>query len=132
MSTTLVYNLLDDFFFFFFFSSRRRHTRCALVTGVQTCALPSSLLVQEIQGCPFRPRCDWAIDKCATDHPPLEEKEPAHFARCWRNPQVDEKTRIPARSAERSVGKEWVRTCRSRWARYHVKKQKNNNRMGTQ
>src|SRR3546814_4598992 len=26
--------------FSFFFSSRRRHTRCALVTGVQTCALP--------------------------------------------------------------------------------------------
>src|SRR3546814_7512267 len=26
--------------FFFFFSSRRLHTRCALVTGVQTCALP--------------------------------------------------------------------------------------------
>src|SRR3546814_6883089 len=25
---------------FFFYSSRRRHTRCALVTGVQTCALP--------------------------------------------------------------------------------------------
>src|SRR3546814_3622268 len=28
--------------FFFIFSSRRRHTRCALVTGVQTCALPIS------------------------------------------------------------------------------------------
>src|SRR3546814_10113880 len=28
--------------FLFFFSSRRRHTRCALVTGVQTCALPIS------------------------------------------------------------------------------------------
>src|SRR3546814_7875354 len=27
-------------FWFFFFSSRSRHTRCALVTGVQTCALP--------------------------------------------------------------------------------------------
>src|SRR3546814_20610597 len=27
-------------FYDFFFSSRRRHTRCALVTGVQTCALP--------------------------------------------------------------------------------------------
>src|SRR3546814_6331241 len=27
-------------FYMFFFSSRRRHTRCALVTGVQTCALP--------------------------------------------------------------------------------------------
>src|SRR3546814_4462793 len=33
--------MCDAFFvFFFFFSSRRRHTRCALVTGVQTCALP--------------------------------------------------------------------------------------------
>src|SRR3546814_5319734 len=30
------------FFVVFFFSSRRRHTRCALVTGVQTCALPIS------------------------------------------------------------------------------------------
>src|SRR3546814_456394 len=30
---------------FFFFSSRRRHTRCALVTGVQTCALPISITV---------------------------------------------------------------------------------------
>src|SRR3546814_4178383 len=30
---------------FFFFSSRRRHTRCALVTGVQTCALPICALV---------------------------------------------------------------------------------------
>src|SRR3546814_1503608 len=29
---------------FFFFSSRRRHTRCALVTGVQTCALPILML----------------------------------------------------------------------------------------
>src|SRR3546814_5059785 len=29
-----------DCVFYFFFSSRRRHTRCALVTGVQTCALP--------------------------------------------------------------------------------------------
>src|SRR3546814_4371072 len=29
-----------DFALVFFFSSRRRHTRCALVTGVQTCALP--------------------------------------------------------------------------------------------
>src|SRR3546814_3126521 len=28
------------FFFYFVFSSRRRHTICALVTGVQTCALP--------------------------------------------------------------------------------------------
>src|SRR3546814_5561333 len=32
-------------FIFFFFSSRRRHTRCALVTGVQTCALPICFFV---------------------------------------------------------------------------------------
>src|SRR3546814_2966722 len=35
----ILYNILYQFFFF---SSRRRHTRCALVTGVQTCALPIS------------------------------------------------------------------------------------------
>src|SRR3546814_5494462 len=34
--------LLLLLFIFFFFSSRRRQTRCALVTGVQTCALPIS------------------------------------------------------------------------------------------
>src|SRR3546814_1470263 len=33
-------------FLFFFFSSRRRHTSCALVTGVQTCALPILLWVK--------------------------------------------------------------------------------------
>src|SRR3546814_9759388 len=32
--------LFDCMVVYFFFSSRRRHTRCALVTGVQTCALP--------------------------------------------------------------------------------------------
>src|SRR3546814_6307441 len=32
--------IVSCFIFFVFFSSRRRHTRCALVTGVQTCALP--------------------------------------------------------------------------------------------
>src|SRR3546814_8781402 len=35
-------NWSDVFILVFFFSSRRRHTRCALVTGVQTCALPIS------------------------------------------------------------------------------------------
>src|SRR3546814_1043693 len=34
---------------FFFFSSRRRHTRCALVTGVQTCALPIYGLSQALR-----------------------------------------------------------------------------------
>src|SRR3546814_1101218 len=34
----------------FLFSSRRRHTRCALVTGVQTCALPIWLVGTDGQG----------------------------------------------------------------------------------
>src|SRR3546814_7976384 len=32
--------VLECTLFYFFFSSRGRHTRCALVTGVQSCALP--------------------------------------------------------------------------------------------
>src|SRR3546814_6393698 len=36
-----------DLGFFFCVSSRRRHTRCALVTGVQTCALPISGVAAE-------------------------------------------------------------------------------------
>src|SRR3546814_1664134 len=40
--------------FFFFFSSRRRHTRCALVTGVQTCALPISMRVWRDVQCRLR------------------------------------------------------------------------------
>src|SRR3546814_9246885 len=35
--------VISVYCFVFFFSSRRRHTRCALVTGVQTCALPISI-----------------------------------------------------------------------------------------
>src|SRR3546814_6322457 len=38
----------SDVFSLFFFSSRRRHTRCALVTGVQTCALP---ILSSLVGC---------------------------------------------------------------------------------
>src|SRR3546814_7551485 len=38
----------DLWFFYFVFSSRRRHTRCALVTGVQTCALPICLSFADI------------------------------------------------------------------------------------
>src|SRR3546814_1644399 len=37
--------------FYFFFSSRRRHTRCALVTGVQTCALPIYGSVDRLIAC---------------------------------------------------------------------------------
>src|SRR3546814_8046296 len=44
ISFTLFYiSCMLIYSYFFFFSSRRRHTRCALVTGVQTCALPVPL-----------------------------------------------------------------------------------------
>src|SRR6184192_4737123 len=41
--------------FFFFFSSRRRHTRCRLVTGVQTCALPISVGALRLSHRPAHP-----------------------------------------------------------------------------
>src|SRR3546814_1551914 len=41
---------------FFFFSSRRRHTRCALVTGVQTCALPICAEDRQLAGATARRR----------------------------------------------------------------------------
>src|SRR3546814_4158710 len=44
--------------YFFFFSSRRRHTRCALVTGVQTSALPicnavNNMINAQLEGVEF-------------------------------------------------------------------------------
>src|SRR3546814_120237 len=53
------YMLIVDFLcYMFFFSSRRRHTRCALVTGVQTCALPIYAAVAEE---------NWALAKAHGD-----------------------------------------------------------------
>src|SRR3546814_1546946 len=61
--------MYDTVIFLFFFSSRRRHTRCALVTGVQTCALPISRIMFSLssphtimRGLRMRPKhreCDW-------------------------------------------------------------------------
>src|SRR3546814_10824187 len=45
----------------FFFSSRRRHTRCALVTGVQTCALP--IWLQLSDGAFFDNKPDMRLDQ---------------------------------------------------------------------
>src|SRR3546814_1735896 len=45
---TYLTNDLICHIFYFFFSSRRRHTRCALVTGVQTCALPISQFAKPV------------------------------------------------------------------------------------
>src|SRR3546814_5090584 len=55
------------YFFCFFFASRRRHTRCALVTGVQACALPISDIqaIRRIKGL----YCD-TIDRIIRDKRP--------------------------------------------------------------
>src|SRR3546814_8759260 len=47
------------FVFVFFFSSRRRHTRCALVTGVQTCALPILVRLYHLHDLPTDGGVDW-------------------------------------------------------------------------
>src|SRR3546814_12239251 len=91
------------FFVFFFFSSRRRHTRCALVTGVQTCALPISIT-------PFDDTILMSFDLDAGLHGHgMDELAATHLSH---------------RSEERRVGKECVSTCRSRWSPYHYKKKK--------
>src|SRR3546814_7287810 len=52
-------------FSFFFFSSRRRDTRCALVTGVQTCALPISIQRSEAGvAALLRRRSLWPAARC--------------------------------------------------------------------
>src|SRR3546814_10430616 len=84
----------------FFFSSRRRHTRCALVTGVQTCALPISLPL------------DVVLELAAAAKGKLSEETAALL-------KVEVASVLCSiRSEERRVGKECVSTCRSRWSPY--------------
>src|SRR3546814_10461448 len=85
---------------FFCFSSRRRHTRCALVTGVQTGALP----IFEVHR--------------AQELEPVEQPVRRGGVIARLNP-------AQPRSEERRVGKECVSTCRSRWSPYHSKKKNN-------
>src|SRR3546814_12784259 len=94
-----------------FFSSRRRHTRCALVTGVQTCALPISRM-----GAPALAR----IEREGTFVKGLHSIGELDPSRRWIMHFPHELS--IKRSEERRVGKEGVSTCRSRWSPYHLKK----------
>jgi oligopeptide transport system ATP-binding protein len=40
-------------------------------------------LVNLPKGCPFAARCDFALDKCSEENPPLEEIKPGHKIACW-------------------------------------------------
>src|SRR3546814_3606419 len=92
----------------FFFSSRRRHTRCALVTGVQTCALPifdpsgfNAQIAGEVK--------DFDVTQYMSSKEAKQMDTFIHYG-------------VAAgaqRSEERRVGKECVSTCRSRWSPYH-------------
>src|SRR3546814_6471553 len=99
-------SIIVFYVFFFFFSSRRRHTRCALVTGVQTCALPIFHFSQK--------RLPRAIK--ISDHTifrPSLQTVWNRFGTLCQNLLAE------SRSEERRVGKECVSTCRSRWSPYH-------------
>src|SRR3546814_955570 len=89
---------------YFFFSSRRRHTRCALVTGVQTCALPI-----------------WALQivTAAAAIPIGVFIRARFFCSLLMSGRCHESSGRWRRSEERRVGKECVSTCRSRWSPYH-------------
>src|SRR3546814_10204503 len=108
---------------FFFFSSRRRHTRCALVTGVQTCALPISdaKLTDALE------RADCWIDSARPVIKAYLELDQIDGDLCLAShafqndgdligrSATDEARRL-VRSEERRVGKECVSTVRSRWS----------------
>src|SRR3546814_15954171 len=97
----------------FCFSSSRRHTRCALVTGVQTCALP-------ICTTSYTMTLPSAVAlRCGKR---LVRRRFRTTIFSWAdelNSTIKWETR---RSEERRVGKECVRTCRSRWSPYNRKK----------
>src|SRR3546814_9905142 len=91
----------------FFFSSRRRHTRCALVTGVQTCALPIYRLHENVLNLSAQP---WKLG------PKSQARSGGQAPHAgdgvgWKCSVI--------RSEERRVGKECVSTCRSRWSPYN-------------
>src|SRR3546814_7664133 len=92
--------------YIFFVSSRRRHTRCALVTGVQTCALPIFRIKHRID-------TDW---EATILYELLAEGKSGETHRGIMNSGQTITNTISSRSEERRVGKECVSTCRSRWS----------------
>src|SRR3546814_13510645 len=119
----------------FLFSSRRRHTRCALVTGVQTCALP--ILNSGDDGClasrkflqrrldiadPERLRNQLAVRMRGRNDVAAARSEGERNA--FGDKRIGDRpalfvAQVDIRSEERRVGKECVSTCRSRWSPYH-------------
>src|SRR3546814_10029405 len=112
------------YFFMFFFSSRRRHTRCALVTGVQTCALPIWRLVvlhsdKDLPSARMAARregFDQLLDGSTHIAPLLKARGYQACGEIRGAPANSQRLCDFVRSEERRVGKECVSTCRSRCA----------------
>src|SRR3546814_10434162 len=105
-----------------FFSSRLLHTRCALVTGVQTCALPISAgLVRRLRrfgGAPKVKGKSKSKSKSRSNNSTLGRSGGSRelcFWLLWERLQP----RALDRSEERRVGKECVSPCSSRWSPDH-------------
>src|SRR3546814_5472228 len=102
----------------FFFSSRRRHTRCALVTGVQTCALP--IFVIDRPGPQSLILGGETLGVTGLDDPlTLVTANEVLGGSFTSRLNMDQREAKGWRSEERRVGKECVSTCRSRWSPYH-------------
>jgi oligopeptide/dipeptide ABC transporter ATP-binding protein len=73
-------------------------------------------------GCSFRARCRWAVDKCATDTPPLMSVEDGHWSACWRTDvlgaQALDLSNAPGEAVSRTNGAPAARRPRS--ARSHT------------
>src|SRR3546814_10739254 len=110
-----------------FFSSRRRHTRCALVTGVQTCALPISsglhrALVNDAADAAWISRMPDAVQHHLGDRALALLAFGTRLVIDRLGQTIERTQAIEAgigRSEERRVGKEWVSTCKSRGSPSH-------------
>src|SRR3546814_3970719 len=106
-------------FFVFVFSSRRRHPMCALVTGVQTCALP--ITSHSVEAVTIH--IEVAVPMSVV-HEPCAVYQCNDLTRLLRFQiaPVNRPARflsLPARSEERRGGKEFVSTSRYRRSQYH-------------
>src|SRR3546814_19521008 len=104
----------------FFFSSRRRHTRCALVTGVQTCALPICTRPFDFQ----RHLHNQSQPEIADFLARLRAVCDSYGERFTVAEVGGAEAHREMRSEERRGGRECVSTCKYRWVPDHYKKTK--------
>src|SRR3546814_12027799 len=106
-----------------FFSSRRRHTSCALVTGVQTCALPI-LQVADPRVGGVGDAAAAVVGQRAEDRAVVGRDGQPFGAIHYRAAGDARRLLTFDRSEARRGGNECVSTCRSRWSPDLLKKTK--------